>query len=116
MDQFTEVKVIHSGTVQYRRPDVRNNPSGSAAVQKFQGQVKKTYLVNLHKKDREHFGTAEGTLGPLEAIFGQLDFKPLVFGTFAEIHGALAEFGTRRVRFQIRSRFQQFYHEYSHEM
>ena len=28
VDQFTEVKVIHSGTVQYRRPDVRSNPLG----------------------------------------------------------------------------------------
>jgi hypothetical protein len=26
-------------------------------------------LVNLHKKDRDHFGTAEGVVGPLEAIF-----------------------------------------------
>jgi len=35
-------------------------------------------LVNLHKKDREHFGTAEGTVDPLEAIFMTLDFKPFV--------------------------------------
>ena len=38
----------------------------------------------LHKKDREHFATANGAVVPLEAIFRQLDFKPLVFGTFAE--------------------------------
>ena len=25
VNQFTEVKVIHSGTVQYRRPDVRDD-------------------------------------------------------------------------------------------
>ena len=43
-----------------------------------------THFPNLHKKDKIHFGTAEGAIGPLEAIFRQLDFKPLVFGTFAE--------------------------------
>ena len=32
IDQFTEVKVIHSGTVQYRRPDLRDDQQGSAAV------------------------------------------------------------------------------------
>jgi hypothetical protein len=50
----------------------------------FQGQVRRTNVVNLHKKDKIHFGTAEGATGPLEAIFRLLDFKPLVFGTFAE--------------------------------
>ena len=35
VDQYTEVKIIHSGTIQYNRPDVRNNPRGSAAVNKF---------------------------------------------------------------------------------
>ena len=38
----------------------------------------------MHKKDLIHFGTAEGAIGQLEVIFKQLDFKPLVFGTFAE--------------------------------
>ena len=42
VDQFTEVKLIHSGTIQYKRPDVKDKPGGSAAVNKFQGQVKKT--------------------------------------------------------------------------
>ena len=85
MDQFTEIKVIHNGTLEYKRPDVTNNHTRLAVVQKLQGQVRKTYLVNLHNQDREYFGTAEGTVGPLEAIFRQLNFKPLVFGTFAEI-------------------------------
>ena len=31
-------------------------------------------------------------------------------------HGAPAEFGTRRVRIKIRCRFQQFNHEYPHEI
>jgi len=73
-------------------PDVKNNPGGSAAVNKFEGHVRRTYLVNLYKKDRAHFDTAEGAFGPLEAIFRQLDFKPLVFGTFAESNTNVREF------------------------
>ncbi len=85
IDQFTEVKVIHSGTVQYSRTDVRDKSSGSAAVNKFQGQVRDTYIANLSRKDQEHFGTEDKVRGPLEILFRQLDFKPLVFGTFAEM-------------------------------
>jgi len=84
VDQFTEVKIIHNGTIQYKKLDVRNNLGGSTAVNKFQGQVRRTYLNNLHKKHKTHFGTAEGAIGPLEAIFRQQGFKPLVFGTFAK--------------------------------
>jgi len=46
VDQFTEVKVIYSGALQYRRIDIRDNPRGSATVNKFQGQVKQMYLGN----------------------------------------------------------------------
>jgi hypothetical protein len=46
----------------------------------------------LHKKDMTHFGTAEVAIGPLEAIFRQMDFKPLVFGTFAESSTNVREF------------------------
>ena len=35
IDQFTEVKVIHNGTVQYDMPDVRDDPQGSSAENKF---------------------------------------------------------------------------------
>ena len=35
VDQFTEVEIIHNGTIQYNMPDVRNNPGGLAAVNKF---------------------------------------------------------------------------------
>jgi hypothetical protein len=35
VNQFTEIKVIHSGTVQYSKTDVRDNPQGSAAVDIF---------------------------------------------------------------------------------
>jgi hypothetical protein len=35
VDEFTEVKIIHNGTIQYNKPDVKNNPGGTAAVNKF---------------------------------------------------------------------------------
>ncbi len=38
----------------------------------------------MQEKDRQHFGTVENARGPLETLFRQLDFTPLVFGTFAE--------------------------------
>jgi hypothetical protein len=50
------------------------------------------YLGNLHKKDYTHFATAEGSVGPLEAIFRTLDFKPMVFGTFAEASTSVGKF------------------------
>jgi hypothetical protein len=84
VNKFTEVKIIHSGTVQYNRTNFRDDPQGSAAVDKFQGRVRGTYLTNLKDKDMEHFGTADGNLGPLESLFRQRDFRPLVFGTFGE--------------------------------
>jgi hypothetical protein len=36
VNQLTEVKVIHSGTVQYKRPDVKDDQQGAAAVNAFQ--------------------------------------------------------------------------------
>ncbi len=35
VNQFTEVKVIQSGAVQYRRPEGRDDQQGAAAVNKF---------------------------------------------------------------------------------
>jgi hypothetical protein len=102
VDQYTEIKIIHSVTVKYNRPDVKNNPGGSTAVNKFQGQVRRTYLFNLHKKDVTHFGTAEvGAVGPLEAIFMQVDFKPLVFGTFSESSSNVREFIDTAVEYGV---------------
>ena len=49
IDQFTEFKVIHGGTVQYKRPNVQDDHKGSVAVNKFQGQVRKNYLINLNR-------------------------------------------------------------------
>jgi hypothetical protein len=102
VDQYTEVKIIHNGTIQYKRSDVKNNPVGSAAVNKFQGHVRGAYLINLKKKDKMHFGTAEGIIGPLEAIFRQLDFKPLVFGTFAESCSNVREFIETAVEYGVK--------------
>ncbi len=70
--------------MQYIRTNVRNDPQGSAAVNKFQGRVRGTYIANLKEKDRDHFSTVDGNRGPLESLFRRLDFKPLVFGTFGE--------------------------------
>jgi hypothetical protein len=62
-------KVIHSGTVQYRFRDVRDSPKSFAAVDKLQYHVKKTYLINLKRKDRVHHGTSEGAKGLFETSF-----------------------------------------------
>jgi hypothetical protein len=55
----------------------------------------------MHKKDKEHFATAEGTVGPLEAIFRQLDFKPLVFGTFVEVSTDVRDFIETTVEYGV---------------
>ena len=55
----------------------------------------------MHKKDTEHFATAEGTVGPLEAIFMQLGSKPLVFGTFAEISSNVKDFIETKVEYGV---------------
>jgi hypothetical protein len=70
--------------VQYNKTYVRDNPQGSAVVDKFQGKVRGTYITSLKQKDREHFGTKEGTRGPLESLFRRMDFRSLVFGTLGE--------------------------------
>ncbi len=46
---------------------------------------------------------AEGAVGPLEAIFKTLDFKPLIFGTFAEASTNVGEFMDCGARSGIRS-------------
>ncbi len=64
---------------------------GAAAINKFQRQVRKKYIANMKEKDRQHFGTAKTARGPLEGLFRQLDFKPLVFGTFGEMSSGVKE-------------------------
>ena len=101
IDQFTDVKVIHNGTIQYKRPDVRDDQQGSAAVDKFQGQVRRKYLVNLKRKDSVHFGTLEQGKGPLESIFWQIVFKPLVFGSFGEMSSNVVQLVETTVEYGV---------------
>ena len=86
MNQFTEVKIIHSGAAgAYQHADARDNHHGGAAVQLRQRNLRKEYIKELHKKDKKHFNTQDGQRGPLETIFRQTNFKGLVFGTFGEM-------------------------------
>ena len=59
------------------------------------------YLGNMHKKDHTHFATAEGSVGPLEAIFKTLVFKPMVFGTFEEASTNVGEFVELAVEYGV---------------
>jgi len=92
VDQFIEVKVIHSGCVQYGRTKVRDNHKGTAALQYFHSQVRHQYISHLKRKDRVHFGTSSDIRGPLENLFRKLDFKPKVFGTFREMSSNVKDF------------------------
>jgi hypothetical protein len=67
VDQFTEIKVIHSGTVQYNKVDVRDDSSGAAAVNKFRAQVRAQYITHLRRRDQQLFSTFER--GSLETVF-----------------------------------------------
>ncbi len=55
----------------------------------------------MHKKDTTRFDTAEGRIGPLQAIFRQLDFKPMVVGTFAETSCNVREFTNTAVEYGV---------------
>ena len=101
MDQFTETKVVHSRSVQYKRPKVRDKNQGVAAVGKFQWQVRKKYIQQLKLKDNTHFGTTKGSRGPLEVIFRQLDFKPLVLSIFAEMSPNVKDFVDMAVEYGV---------------
>ena len=59
------------------------------------------YLGNVHQKDHTHFATAEGSVGPLEAIFKTLDFTLLVFWTFAEASTNVGEFVVLAVEYGV---------------
>ena len=83
------------------RPDERDDQQESAAVNKFQGQVRRTYLVNLKRKDSVHFGTSEHGRGPLETIFGQIVFKPLVFGSFGEMSSNVVQLVETAVEYGV---------------
>ena len=44
VDQFTEVKVIHIGSVQYNKVDVRDDLAEAAAVNMFQSPIRGQYI------------------------------------------------------------------------
>ncbi len=73
------------------RTNLRDSPQGLASVNKFQGKVRGTCIAKLKEKDQEHFGKVVGGRGPLESLFRQMDFKPLVFGTFGECNTNVKE-------------------------
>ena len=58
IDPFiTQAKVIiHDRTMNYNRPNVWDDPRGSAAADKFEGQVRTTYIINNLKR----MNTTEG--------------------------------------------------------
>ena len=64
---------------------MRDDQQGSAAVNKLQGKVRRSFMVYPKRKDSVHFGTSEQSRGPLESIFRQIVFKPLVFGSFGKM-------------------------------
>ena len=39
-----------------------------------------------------HFGTPSGVRGPLESLFRQLGFRPMIFGTFGEMSPNVKDF------------------------
>ena len=53
VNQYTEIKIIHSGTVHYNRPDIKNNPGGLAAIYKFQGAGQEDVLNQLAQKGQD---------------------------------------------------------------
>ena len=87
--------------MQYRRPEVRDDQQGAAAVNKFQRQVRGAYIANIKEKDREHFGTAETARGPLENFFRRLAFRQLVFGTFGEMSSNVKEVVNMAVEYGV---------------
>ena len=58
-------------------------------------------MKQVHLKDKTHFGTTEGVRGPLEVIFRLLSFKPLVFGSFAEMSSNVKDFVEMAVEYGV---------------
>ena len=76
---------------------MRDDKQGSAAVNMFHDQN----LVNLNRKDSTHFGTSEQGRGPLESIFRQIVFKPLVFGSFGEMSSNVVQLVETAVEYGV---------------
>ncbi len=83
------------------RPNIRDNQHGSAAVDKFQGRVRRTHLANLRRKDQVHFGTLDGVKGPIESVFRQMIFKPLVYFSFGEMSSNVRELIETAVEYEV---------------
>ena len=84
------MKVIHSGAVHHNRVDVRDDPSGAAVINKFQSQVRGQNTTQLRRKIHQLFSTMD--MGPLENVFRQMEFKPIVFGSFGEMSTNVREY------------------------
>ena len=70
-------------------------------MSEFQRQVRKKCIAQLKSKDRTHFGISEGKKGPREVIFRQIDFKPLVFGSFAEMSSNAKDIVDKAVEYGV---------------
>ena len=70
-------------------------------MSKFKCQVRTKNIQQLKLKDKTHFRAAEGSRGPLEVIFRQLNFKPLVFGTFAKMSSNVKDFVDMAVEYGV---------------
>jgi hypothetical protein len=46
----------------------------------------------MKRKDNVYFGTGLEDKGPLETVFRQLEFKPMIFGTFGEMSSNVKDF------------------------
>ena len=63
--------------------------------------MRKTYIDQLKHKDQTNFRTAQNARGSIEAIFLQLDLKPLVFGSFTEMSSNVKNFVDTVVEYAV---------------
>ena len=63
--------------------------------------MRKKSIDQLKHKDQTYFRTAENARGPIEVIFRQVDFKPLVFGSFAEMSSNVKDFVDTAVEYAV---------------
>ncbi len=70
-------------------------------MSKLRTQVRNPYIMQFHVKDKTHFGTTEDTRGALKVLFRRLDFKPLVFRSFAESSSNMKDFVEMAVEYRV---------------
>jgi hypothetical protein len=68
------------------------HPQEVDAVQYFQNLVRAQNITQLKRKNNVNFRTNPTRRGPLKNLFRQMNFKPMVFGTFGEISSNLHDF------------------------